>query len=127
MLCVHTVNLDHGAEIAIVHIPDALFQKIGHLNIGEFTLKWDCHIKNQIGVRRPFYHTEIMNGKTVVKIFCNFFDLCPHFIDFFIIGDDRINMDSGGAVQFILELVLNIVDLIMDDQKVTMSGDFSMK
>ena len=60
--------MDDGAVVAIVHVADSLFQEIGYLYVGKFTLKRSGHIKNQIGVGGAFYHPEIVDGKAAIQI-----------------------------------------------------------
>ena len=50
----------------------------------------------------------------------NFLNLGAHVVDLFIVCDDRVNVDGCGAVQFILEFVLDIVNRLLDDQRVSM-------
>ena len=118
--------MDDGAVVAIVHVADSLFQEIGYLYVGKFTLKRSGHIKNQIGVGGAFYHPEIVDGKAAIQIVGNFLNLGAHVVDLLIVCDDRVNVDGCGAVQFVLEFVLDIVNLVMDDQQVSMFRYFGV-
>ena len=119
--------MDHGTIVAIVHIADALFEEIGDLHVGEFTFERNCYVEDQVCVGRTFYYAKIVNGKTAVQIAGDFFNLGTHFIDLFVICDDGINVDGCGAVQFVLKLVLDVVNLVVDDEKISVSRNFGVE
>ena len=74
-----------------------------------------------------FYHTEIVDGKAAVQVAGDFFNLGAHFIDLFVVCDDGVNVDGYGAVQFVLKLVLDVVNLVVDDEKVSVSRNFGVE
>ena len=113
-LCIYSVDLDHSTIVAIVHIADALFEEIGDLYVCEFAFERNRYVEDQVCVGRTFYYAKIVNGKTAVQIAGDFFNLAAHFIDLLVVCNNGINVDGGRTIQFVLKLMLNVVNLIVD-------------
>ena len=76
---------------------------------------------------RTFYYAKIVNGKTTVQIAGDFFNLAAYFIDLLVVCDNGINVDGGRTIQFVLKLMLNVVNLIVDDQQISVGGNLSVE
>ena len=96
-------------------------------NVGEFAFERNRYVEDQVCVSRTFYYAKIVNGKTTVQIAGDFFNLASHFIDLLVVCDNGINVDGGRTIQFVLKLMLNVVNLIMDDQKISVGGNLSVE
>ena len=119
--------MDHGTIVAIVHIADALFEEIGDLYVCEFAFERNRYVEDQVCVGRTFYYAKIVNGKTAVQIAGDFFNLAAHFIDLLVVGDNGINVDGGRTIQFILNLMLIVVYLIVVVQQISVGGNLSVE
>ena len=45
----------------------------------------------------------------------------------FIIGDDRIHMDDGVALEFVVKTVFDIIDRIVEYEEIAIRGYFRME
>ena len=121
------VDLNHGTIVAIVHIADAFFEEICDLHVGEFAFERNRYVEDQVCVGRTFYYAKIVNGKTTVQIASDFFNLAAYFIDLLVVCDNGINVDGGRTIQFVLKLMLNVVNLIVDNQQISVGGNLSVE
>lgn len=109
--------MNHGTIVAIIHIADAFFEEICDLHVGEFAFERNRYVEDQVCVGRTFYYAKIVNGKTTVQIASDFFNLAAYFIDLLVVCDNGINVDGGRTIQFVLKLMLNVVNLIVDNRQ----------
>ena len=126
-LWIYSVDFNHGTIVAIIHIADAFFEEICDLHVGEFAFERNRYVEDQVCVGRTFYYAKIVNGKTTVQIAGDFFNLAAYFIDLLVVCDNGINVDGGRTIQFVLKLMLNVVNLIVDDQQISVGGNLSVE
>ena len=44
-----------------------------------------------------------------------------------VVCDNGINVDGGRTIQFVLKLMLNVVNLIVDNQQISVGGNLSVE
>ena len=120
------IDTDYAIEVSR-QLPDLFTEDLFYLIRRKRTIIRNYYIKDQIGMRRSGNHTEIMHFQFRIQLFKKLGYLIPHLIGKVIVGDHRVHMYGGGTVQALFQFTLDIVDLIMDLQDISFSGNFRVK
>ena len=120
-----TVKGDHGVPLLLLLAQSGidLFTDVAET---QRTFKWNDNIKDQIGMGRPADHAEIMKAQPAVNLFQNGFDHFSGFLDFLIIGLDRIHVNRKHDMQLLISFFFHFIDRIMNLKQITVSTDLGM-
>ena len=81
-------------------------------------------VKNQIGVRRPLHHAEIVDRKAGINAPYNLRELQPQAVDLLVLHHDRIHVDHHIHVEFFLDFAFNQVNGVMAFHNIRIGGNF---
>lgn len=104
-----------------------LFQEIGDCFVAFLIRKRNDDIKDDIGMGRAFDQTEVVEEDFRIGIFQQVGDGLPQMVCLFVVGDDRIHMDDGIALKFVVKAVFDVVDHIMEYEEAAVCRDFGME
>ena len=107
-------------EHLLLHALDQFFFRSGHI-------VRDDHVEDEVCVALARNHAEIVDRDALVEFFYDHLDLVLKLHEIFVFRVDRVHVDDSLAIEFLCQIVLDIVDDVMDVEHVLKSGNFRMK